>query len=41
MRLFEIGCIPLYLFQILMAIELLSGAMVREETLDNANPYIA
>ena len=37
MRLFEITCIPVYLYQVLFAIELLSVAMVREQTLDEAN----
>jgi len=32
MRVFEIACIPIYLYQILMSIELLSAAMIREET---------
>jgi hypothetical protein len=40
MRLAEIACIPLYLYQFLMSVELLSLAMIRQETTNPANPYI-
>jgi len=32
MKLFEILCIPIYLYSIFMSIELLNAAMIREET---------
>ena len=40
MRLAEIACIPLYLYQFLMSVELLSLAMIRQETTNPTNPYI-
>jgi len=41
MRLVEVGCIPVYLFQVLSSIELLSIAMIRQETTDpTKNDYI-
>lgn len=41
MRLAEITCIPLYLYQLLMSVELLSLAMIRQETTNPTNPYVA
>lgn len=40
MRLVEVACIPVYLYQILSAIELLSVAIIRLETAHPFNPYI-
>ena len=40
MRLVEIACIPIYFYQILTAIELMSVAMIRQETTDPLNKYI-
>lgn len=40
MRLVEVACIPVYLYQILFSIELLSVAIIRSETLHPENPYI-
>jgi hypothetical protein len=40
MRLVEVACIPVYIYQILFSIELLSVAIIRVETRDPMNPYI-
>lgn len=40
MRLVEIATIPIYLYQILGCIELLTIAMIRQDTLDPFNVYI-
>lgn len=41
MRLVEVACIPVYLYQILSAIELISVAIIRHETKNEyANLYI-
>lgn len=41
MRLVEVACIPIYIYQILYSIELLSVAIIRTETLyPTENPYI-
>lgn len=41
MRLVEVACIPVYIYQILFSIELLSVAIIRTETIyPSLNPYI-
>lgn len=40
MRLVEVACIPIYIYQILFSIELLSVAVIRLETKKLDNPYI-
>jgi hypothetical protein len=40
MRLVEVACIPVYIYQILFSIELLSVAVIRIETTKEKNAYI-